>query len=172
MERELLLLGFLRQAAMHGYMLNEFIERDMAVCTDLKKPTAYYLLDKMEKQGWITQHADQEGNRPARRVYAITPEGEQQFQQLLRENLSNFQPVKHINDIGMAFLDALTPAEALDLLNTRRDTLAAELATARKVPEHSGALQWIVRHHVYHLESEMRWLDEVINQLAADAKAG
>ena len=35
MERELLLLGFLRRENMHGYKLNEFIERDMAACTDL-----------------------------------------------------------------------------------------------------------------------------------------
>ena len=47
MERQLLLLGLLRREDMHGYRLNEFIERDMAFCTDVKKPTAYYLLDKL-----------------------------------------------------------------------------------------------------------------------------
>ena len=34
MERELLLLGFLRREQAHGYRLNEFIEREMTACTD------------------------------------------------------------------------------------------------------------------------------------------
>ena len=50
MERELLLLGVLRQGEMHGYQLHDFIERSLAFCTDLKKPTAYFLLDKMGSQ--------------------------------------------------------------------------------------------------------------------------
>ena len=87
MERELLLLGFLRREQAHGYRLNEFIEREMAACTDIKKPTAYFLLDKMAQQGWITMRETREGNRPPRRVYRLTAKGEAQYQKLLRENL-------------------------------------------------------------------------------------
>jgi DNA-binding PadR family transcriptional regulator len=47
MDRQLLLLGLLRRQEMHGYQLNEFIEEKMHSCIDLKKPTAYYLLDKL-----------------------------------------------------------------------------------------------------------------------------
>ena len=75
MERELLLLGFLRREQAHGYRLNEFIEREMTACTDIKKPTAYFLLDKMAKQGWITMRETREGNRPPRRVYRLTAKG-------------------------------------------------------------------------------------------------
>ena len=90
MERELLLLGFLRREQAHGYRLNEFIEREMTACTDIKKPTAYFLLDKMAKQGWITMRETREGNRPPRRVYRLTAKGEAQYQKLLRENLGSF----------------------------------------------------------------------------------
>ena len=167
MERELLLLGLLRQMDMHGYRLAEFIERDLTTCTDLKKSTAYFLLDKMVKQGWITQYQEQEGNRPPRRVYAITAAGEVQFQQWLRENLASHVPVKFSGDIGLSFVDTLEPDEALALLQQRRVALAADLAAARAAPKHEGAWQLLIEHRVVHLEAELHWLDEVLARLAA-----
>src|SRR5689334_23474740 len=120
MERELLLLGLLRRSHMYGYQLHEFIERDLATCSDLKKSTAYFLLDKMTRQGWITQHEEREGNRPPRRVYQVTPAGEAQFQKLLHENLSSYTPARFGGDIGLMFADTLPAAEAQRLLRRRR----------------------------------------------------
>lgn len=165
MDRELLLLGLLRQSDMHGYRLNEFIERAMATCVDLKKPTAYFLLDKMVAQGWITRHEEREGNRPPRRVYRVTTEGEAQFQALLRANLAHYQAAKFTSDIGLAFADALAPAEALDLLRKRRAAILDELTETQAAPQHHGSLQWLIQHRLFHLETELRWLDQVIAQI-------
>lgn len=171
MDRELLLLGLLRQMDMHGYRLAEFIERDLTICTDLKKPTAYFLLDKMVKQGWITQHQEQEGNRPPRRVYRITAEGETQFQRLLRENLATYTSATFVGDVGLAFVEALDQTEARTLLTQRRTALAADLEAARAVPKHAGNWQLLIEHRILHLESELRWLDEVLNRLAVESVA-
>lgn len=162
MDRELLLLGLLRQQNMHGYRLIEFIERDLTTCTDLKKPTAYFLLDKLVKRGWISQYEEQEGNRPTRRVYAITAEGEAQFKRLLHENLRSYNAALFPGDIGLAFADAIDPDEALALLHERRAALHAELEAARAVPNHEGMWQLLIDHRCVHLESELGWLDEVI----------
>lgn len=167
MERELLLLGLLRQARMYGYQLHAFLERDLATCTDLKKPTAYFLLDKMTKQGWITQAEEREGNRPPRRVYQVTAEGEQQFQRLLRENLGGYSMTRFAGDVGLAFADALAPREVLELLQQRHAALAADLADARAVPRHGGSIQVVVEHRIAHLEAEVRWLDDVMARFAA-----
>ena len=88
MDAKLLLLGLLRQQNMHGYQLYEFIDRGFSVCTDLKKPTAYYLLNKMAEEGLISEDHIQEGNRPLRRVYTLTEKGEAEYQRLLRANLA------------------------------------------------------------------------------------
>lgn len=165
MERELLLLGLLRQSNMHGYQLNEFIEQNMSVCIDLKKPTAYALLDKMAQQGWIREFQTQSGNRPPRRTYQITEQGEQQFQRLLRENLAAHDTVRFPGDIGVAFLSELPAAEAILLLKQRRDALQTDLEAARAVPPHGGSLQLIIEHRLYHLETEIRWLDSLIDKL-------
>lgn len=166
MERELLLLGLLRHHNMHGYELHEFINRDLASCTDLKKPTAYYLLDKMAAKGWITETEEQEGSRPPRRVYQLTAEGEVVFQQLLRENLTVYHQARFAGDIGLAFLDVLDPEEAQSLLENRRDAVAHELALAHQTPAHRGTLQLVVEHQVRHLMAELGWLDEVLQRLS------
>ncbi|MCB9453179.1 MAG: helix-turn-helix transcriptional regulator [Anaerolineaceae bacterium] len=168
MERELLLLGLLRHNHMHGYELHEFINRDLASCTDLKKPTAYYLLDKMAAKGWITQTEEQEGSRPPRRVYQLTAEGEAAFQRLLRENLVAYHQARFAGDIGLAFVDALEPEEARTLLQRRRDTLAGELAATRHIPLHHGTLQLVIEHQIRHLKAELEWLDEVLGRLSVD----
>ena len=165
MERELLLLGLLRRTDMHGYQLHEFINQNMVSCIDLKKPTAYFLLEKMAEKGWITQTEMQEGNRPPRRVYQVTAQGERVFQQLLRENLSEHHAARFTGDIGLTFLDTLPPSEARDLLLVRRAALLDELENVRAIPVHSGSSQLVIEHRARHLQTELEWLDEVIERL-------
>jgi DNA-binding PadR family transcriptional regulator len=173
MDRELLLLGVLRHGALHGYRLNEFITRDLAYCTDLKKPTAYHLLAKMAARGWISEGGDeQDGNRPPRRVYEITAEGEAVFQKLLRENLAAYTPTRFSGDIGVAFMDALPPAEQASLLRQRRAGLTAELDALQHTPAeaHRGSLALIITHQLQHLRAELDWLDALLAQLAAEGE--
>lgn len=172
MERELLLLGLLRQSGMHGYKLLEFIERDLAVCTDLKKPTAYFLLDKMAQNGWISWTEEREGNRPPRRIYEITPAGEVQFQQLLRANLARYEPLKFTADTALAFADGLPRAELLDLLGQRRTALLTLVEAARLAPAHHGFIQLIIDHQRFHLESELRWMDALLERLSSHSITG
>jgi DNA-binding PadR family transcriptional regulator len=165
MDRELLLLGLLRQQDMHGYQLHEFINRNMSSCVDLKKPTAYYLLEKMVEAGWINEIQEQEGNRPTRNVFQLTAEGEITFQRLLRENISTYHSAQFADDIGLTFLDTLPPVEARELLNMRRAAIVSALANAQSIPQHAGSSQLVINHLMHHLQSELDWLDKVITQL-------
>jgi DNA-binding PadR family transcriptional regulator len=165
MENKLLLLGLLRRQEMHGYQLFEFIERDLGYCTDLKKPTAYYLLNKMAQDGWIEEEMIQDGNRPPRRVYRMTPAGEAAYQQLLRESLEGYSPITFKGDVGLAFIDDLNPDEAHRLLELRRAALQAALADVKATPPHAGVMQWVIDHQIFHLQTELDWLDVVFIRL-------
>jgi DNA-binding PadR family transcriptional regulator len=162
MSRELLLLGLLRQGATHGYQLHDFIERNLAFCTDLKKATAYALLDKMQAKGWVSAQEVREGARPPKRIYRLTPAGEVAFQQLLRCSLSAAD-----DSVGLAFLDSLPADEACQLLAQRRAALAQQLATAQAAPQHQSGYQLLIDHQAYRLRCEVAWLDEVIARLRA-----
>ncbi len=169
MERELLLLGLLRRRDMHGYQLHEFIERFMQTCVDLKKPTAYYLLDKLAQAGYVAQSEEREGNRPPRRVYTLTEAGEQYFQTLLAQNLADYLPARFAGSVGLAFLDVLEAGNAAALLRQRRTVLANHLAQAQSAPPHGGSFQLVLEHQIVHLQSELTWLDVVINRLEGAA---
>jgi DNA-binding PadR family transcriptional regulator len=169
MEKKLLLLGLLRRQEMHGYQLNEFIDNNLALCTDLKKPTAYYLLDQMSKDGWITAELKQEGNRPPRKVYHLTDTGETAFQGLLHDNLAQYLPVNFPGDIGLAFMDWVSPAEVLPLLEEQKHHLQLRLAEVRQIPPHAGSLALIFSHQIHHLASELDWLEKIISNIISAA---
>jgi hypothetical protein len=98
-------------------------------------------------------------------VYAITPEGEQTFLRLLRENLASYEMPTLVSDIGLAFSDALPTDEVRRLLEQRRDLLHTQLAEAQAVPPHPGRQQLLIEHQVFHLETEITWLDSVLARL-------
>jgi DNA-binding PadR family transcriptional regulator len=163
MDRQLLLLGLLRAQQMHGYQINEFIDEQMAFCVDLKRPTAYYLLDKLCREGYVAEETERTGNRPERRVYRITPAGEERFQELLRQNLGAYTPPTYPEDIGVVFQHQLPADEALGLLRGRRALIAdhrARLGDLRAALP--GDHQHVIEHHLVHVEAELAWVDRLI----------
>ncbi|MCB9423448.1 MAG: helix-turn-helix transcriptional regulator [Ardenticatenaceae bacterium] len=165
MDKKLLLLGLLRTGSMHGYQLNDFIESTLATCVQIKRPTAYYVLNKMQDDGWVEETEEQEGNRPPRRIYTITPSGEAAFQELLRQNLAGFEMAQFTGDVGLAFLDVLSPAESLALLQQRRMIIQSFLEETLAIPQHPGSLQLTIEHQMRHLTAELDWLDEIMARL-------
>jgi DNA-binding PadR family transcriptional regulator len=164
MERELLLLGLLRQHDMHGYQLADFINNYLYSCTDLKKSTAYHLLEKMEERGWLTSTESTETKRPTKTIYQISSAGEKAFQDLLRENLASYIGTTFEGNIGLAFMDALPKEETLSLLSTRLEKLRAELEIMQAIPQHPGSMALVIEHQVHHLRSEAEWLETLIQR--------
>lgn len=166
MERELLLLGLLRRHEMHGYQLNEYIDRQMAFCVDIKRPTAYYVLDKLCREGYVKQARERAGNRPERRIYRITQAGEQRFTTLLRANLAAYHTPMYPDDIGMIFGAQLPPEEVAQHLHVKRTAVEARQATMQQLHERmpDAGHRAVVEHHLVHLEAELRWLDTLLQQ--------
>ena len=164
-ERQLLLLGLLMHANMHGYQLNEHIEHSLGFFTNLKKPTLYYTLEKLAQQGYVQQQTEREGNRPERRVYELTETGRARFFDLLRQYLQDFSRTYFADDIAITFLDQLPRDEARTLLAEKRAKTQATLAHLQTLPDHGGSFDYVLAHHTAHLEAELRWLDGILDDL-------
>ena len=166
-ERTLLLLGMLRIQSQHGYQLNEFIEHNLGHVTDMKKPTAYALLDRLEQSGAIASRLEQEGNRPPRKVYSITPQGEQLFAALLRETLASASPYVVASDVGLMFLDALELSEGVALLEQRLAAVRAQIAEVAHIPPHKLGIgvDLAIEHQLVLLRADEAWLAELIARL-------
>ena len=76
----LYILGMLlRYGPQHGYQIKKMLMEQMADFTDIKLPTIYYHLDKMEAAGLITARNVKEGVRPEKRVYHVSDQGNRHF---------------------------------------------------------------------------------------------
>lgn len=165
MERKLLLLGLLRSQEMHGYQINELIDAHLGTSIELKKPTIYKLLGAMVNDGWINFHEEREGNYPTRRVYRITPEGEEAFQHLLRQSLAVYKPISYLGNVGIMYLDTLPVEEAAALLRQRREEVENLTQVLRTDEQHEGGFQLMLSYHLGQLNAEKQWLDELIGHL-------
>lgn len=160
-ERALLLLGILRVQSQHGYQINEFIERNLARVADMKRPTAYALLDRLGQAGYIAVHSEQEGNRPPRKVYAITPAGERLYFELLRRFLADPERQPASGGISLMFLDDLPNEERRALIGERLRHLEALIATYEGAPkhEHGVGVDLAIDQQLHLLRAERDWLN-------------
>jgi DNA-binding PadR family transcriptional regulator len=155
-ERELLLLGLLRQREMHGYQLSEFLDTHFGLFFDLKKATAYNVLGRMEERGWVDSREEQEGKRPPRRVFAITEEGEAIFQERLRHFLAEYRPAVFPGNVPVLFLGALSGEEKRSLLMERAAKISERLITLETHTDHVN--HPLREHQVQIMETERDWV--------------
>lgn len=153
---------------MHGYRLIELVERDLHSSADLKKPTAYFLLNKLAKAGMVSRSRARDGKRPPKWIYRLTSEGEARFQKLLRENLGAYPQTIFSVEAGLAFLDQLEPAEAVSLLRARRQVLQRRLEEASSDEDRRRSFPLVSSHQIAHLTAEMTWLSDLIRELEAE----
>jgi hypothetical protein len=87
------------------------------------------------------------------------------FQKLLRKNLRVYAPANFPGDVGLAFSDWITPDETLPLLEEQKAQLKARLAAVAAIPAHTGSLALIFSHQTHHLQAELAWLEEIIENI-------
>lgn len=167
-ERALLLLGVLTIENQHGYQINDFIENRLCSVVAMKKPTAYALLERLEKTGAVSVYSEQEGSRPPRKVYAITAAGRELFLELLRENLAHSTLPGFAGEVGLMFLNHLPAEEALASLRERKHRVQALLAGMESVPSHGPTLRidLAMDHKRAMGLAELAWLKLTIERLA------
>jgi len=88
---ELFVLGELMTGEKHGYMLQDVLKNAVGQGRKISSGTLYPLLSRMVEAGWIRLREEEEtaGGR-TKKIYEITPSGEERFQRLMAEP---FDPV-------------------------------------------------------------------------------
>ena len=165
MVKQLLLLGVLMDGKMHGYRLNEYVKHFFSFYTDLTKSTTYYILDQLEKDGYVSYELEREGKRPERRIYEITKEGKTYFLKLLRDCLGNYTPTSFGDDIGAAFIDRLPTEDVRNLLINKREKIKDQLEMYKGIEDHGGSLQYVINHNIVHLEADISWIDKILKDI-------
>jgi DNA-binding PadR family transcriptional regulator len=179
----LLILGLLAGGPRHGHKIRRIAEfSDIERWGGVTVGSLYGMLHRLEEEGLIEEaRKEQEGQRPARTIYAITEEGRQEL--ALHRTRALTQPDLRGTSVEVALKWAagLDVDELHESLALRRGALAAlldELRAGREAYAKRGVLPAAslagYRRSELHLEAELSWHDELeamLPAIAAEAAA-
>ncbi|WP_085834059.1 PadR family transcriptional regulator [Clostridium merdae] len=176
----LYILGLLlRFGPQHGYQIKKMLEEQLEDFTQIKLPTVYYHLEKMQAKGLITAHSDKQGARPEKTVYEVGEAGAAHFQELLLQSLKiEYRPTFDI-DGTIYFSDSLKEGALAESLSAHIDNLQAIIAglethcneTLGYIPaQYRTSAKIIFDHHLLHYKAELEWALQSRNSLIEEAK--
>lgn len=174
-DAELVILSLIYERPQHGYEVEqEITRRNMRVWTDLSTSSIYYVLQRLEKKGFIDKSTLQRGQtetRP-RKVYEITPAGEKAWKAATLQALS--QPsITYTNFLlGLHNLWNIPPGEALEAVKQYREWLEKdlqrqkeELETLQDLGVSLFPVDVLFEHGFVLGDAELSFLDDLINRL-------
>lgn len=170
MHKELHILGLLLSGPKTGYHLHRIVVAHGELFTDLKKGNVYYLLERLAESGALTVTAEggARGPRRERLVYAITEQGRQRFDKLLREVVRTYELPHSGVEVGMVFLRYLDLRDAIALLEERRQTVRArreEIGQQVDSDVPPGHENLALDHLLYLVDAELAWVERTLLRL-------
>jgi DNA-binding PadR family transcriptional regulator len=122
---ELAILSLIGEAPRHGYEVEQVIEaRGMREWTDVGFSSIYYVLNKLEKRGWVVgRKGETIGQGAPRKVFTITPEGQRALKEAILNALSSPERNPANFQIGLANLRLVDKRMAIDALKQHVQTL-------------------------------------------------
>jgi DNA-binding PadR family transcriptional regulator len=171
--------------ARHGPMYGHQIRRDARVdrtelWSEVRPGSLYSALHRLQAEGLIEPvRTEQQGNLPARTVYAITGEGRRELRALREEALREVTMRPDPVDLALAMSADLDEDTLRGYFASRREALSSRAAflvheRGRVWPDQAPADDLIMEHAIARVETELRWHDAVlarIGKLAASAGA-
>lgn len=174
----LILLSFLRERPMHGYEIQQLIQKSrMDIWTNILSGSIYYALNKMEAEGLIAATAEERTGARIRKIYSITAAGEQLFQQMVREALK-LAPHTPKSDFSLAlnWIDSIPAPEAVALLeeNLKQvETSLEQWRLGKRIKGEYGLSPIAVAsfdHAIAQLEQDIVYLQQVIFLVQSTAR--
>lgn len=165
----LFVLGALaRRGPMHGHEIRRGARLDRTeLWSEVRPGSLYGALHRLADEGLIeVVRTEQDGNLPARTVYAITAEGRKELRVLRAEAFREVGLSPDPVDLAMVVSDDLSPDDLRALITDRRNALAAQLEFFVNERERSWADQTpvddlILRHAIARLQAEVAWHEEL-----------
>jgi Predicted transcriptional regulators len=159
-EMDLIILGVLQGMPMHGYQLKQYIEDSFGKrFFNMSNSKLYPKLAKLEADGFIKSHREQQDKVPDRKVYEITAAGRQRVHDLVIAPLGPRED--YVDFKGRAvFFDLLTPEERRKTTEPFLEEAEKELKEAMEKRDKFG--QYMGRYSLTVLDYG---IDELRNQV-------
>ena len=173
MSTRLVILGLLRERSLYGYEIKQIIEEHMGDWTSIAFGSIYFALDKLAEEAYVEKIGiEQPGNRPSRSVYQISAAGRDEFKRLLHETWAEVERTYFSIDIGIFFMDALSPQEVQGYLRKRIAMLEGVLRhldehqeEEMQIPDVPHRATAIFSHTVLHTRAELEWTRNLLESV-------
>ena len=161
------ILGLLAQRPRHGYELRAAFEAIIGGedIWDVKPAQVYSTLARLEESGLVSQESIEQEGGPEKRIYALTPAGEQELATWFVSGVAD-EPQKDEFFVKLMLslrFDETTPYQ---VIHAQRNKLYQDLhdLTALRTagdPKSELAQIFFLDKIIMHLEADLRWLDMV-----------
>ncbi|URZ03610.1 PadR family transcriptional regulator [Clostridium felsineum] len=175
MKVQLYILGLLmRYGPKHGYSIKQIVSDNIAAFAKIKLPTIYYHLDKLSEKAYINSVIQKDGNRPEKTVYSITDLGVNYFNSLLNKILAENYSLEFDFDGVLYFSDFANKNAIIINLNRQKEYIENKLKELiitkdntlnNLLPDYRTYCISIFNHHIYHLQTELKWINETLKEL-------
>ncbi|MGC9529538.1 MAG: PadR family transcriptional regulator [Candidatus Bipolaricaulaceae bacterium] len=164
-------LGALLDGPAHGYELRRRIAAGLGSIWHIAQSQLYAVLPRLQRRGLVTCHLQPQGSRPPRKVYALTPAGEQAVRRWAGS------PVGHVRDIRVELLAKLyflrrhAPGAAGQLLACQRDRLTRlEHRLARRGVASDDPLigRIALDFRLRTVRALLNWIDAAVDELTKE----
>lgn len=177
---DLAILGLLKEQDLHGYELRRRLGELLGPIGRLSFGTLYPALNRLETNGALTVVKVSESRTGlttarGRKVYGITKEGQDLFDQLLGASTPAGEDDKSFA-LRLAFARYLSSEARLRLLHRRREQLSERLEETRDtIKSRQGRLDdygsSLMEHRIDMTNNDLAWLDRLIASEHAAAAA-
>lgn len=174
-----LILSYVKRGIGYGYNILEHVKESRSdEWVEFSRAGLYKTLDKLEKAGYLKKNLDQNGSRPPRKTYRITPSGEQALMEYLNNGFNCDYQTK--NELDAYLVTAVAASRDVQMVAA---TIRKRISSVRKQitiltnewPEDKNAYPFVVyalyKRRMEFLESEIQWLtwfENVIQNKNAD----
>jgi DNA-binding PadR family transcriptional regulator len=172
----LLVLGAVRilQPA-HGYLvMRELATWKVDEWAKLKPGSIYNALRSLTKAGLLVEtRADDDSSGGGKAVYRLTPDGETEFERLVRSAIWQLHPWEpEVLNSGLSFWGVLTREEVLEALEARRTQILAWLSANRYAEDGVRRNPTTPDHVAEHfkladarMQGELQWTEAVARRV-------
>lgn len=156
---EELVLGMLRMGPAHGYDLRKRVCDELGPAWRVASSQLYAWLSRLEEEGCVVSTPEDAPDAPPRRVYAITPAGEERFREWLLVGPSSVRRPRGAHLVRLYFLLRFAPqhlaryaAQEREVLDRRRKRLIEqdtggdayrEAVRRLRLSQVDGGLKWL-----------------------------
>ncbi|MBI2237792.1 MAG: PadR family transcriptional regulator [Actinobacteria bacterium] len=169
-------LGLLTFAEMSGYDLMKAVDQSIGFFWTPAKSHIYAELRRLVSVGYATEREVEQSGRPDKRLYAITPAGEEAFRRWLVESPVELEPIKSTFLLKLFFGHLMDPAAvAANVSEYRRqmDGLLGEFRAIERHIQEEGGLPHpylTLKYGIAYAQAAIGWCDETLKELEGRGK--